>query len=100
MAEILISVDGIKKLKTWLAINEESIYELELRGNPAYLLRKCWVSCLNPAYVLGFAAKLPNSFTDLLFKHSSPSLISDNSFFAHSIGFVVLDQKKPLRLQD
>ena len=27
MAAILISVDGINKLKTWLAKNEESIYE-------------------------------------------------------------------------
>jgi hypothetical protein len=30
MAAILISVGDIKKLKTWLAINEESIYGLKL----------------------------------------------------------------------
>jgi hypothetical protein len=30
MTAILISVSDIKKLKTWLAINEESIYELRM----------------------------------------------------------------------
>jgi hypothetical protein len=30
MAAILISVGDIKKLKTWLAINEESIYGLRM----------------------------------------------------------------------
>jgi hypothetical protein len=30
-------------LKTWLAIIEESIYGLELCGNPALAALKCWV---------------------------------------------------------
>jgi hypothetical protein len=45
MAAILISVDGIKKLKTWLAINEESIYGLRYEAQRTGF--NCWAAlCL------------------------------------------------------